>query len=103
MWVNASVDWCQTNASMDCPHVGINALTPRESFHTYPASMSVALSACHMVASFIAFDGNFASRAIFHIMRSSPLLELIISAVAVPAFDAVVIFYVAVWADAQKT
>ena len=82
--------------------VVVNSLALWECCQTYPAYVRVTTSACHMITAFRPLDRRFATRATFDFVRTDVLIESAVNLMlAVVASDSLVIFDVAVWANAH--
>jgi len=65
----------QSDTSVFCPHMVVNALALRERPQAHPANVRLAANACHVVATCATLDRHFTTRAVFDVMRRGPLLE----------------------------
>lgn len=73
----------QPNSAVRRTHMLIDTLAPWESFRTHPADMCLTPGARNMITPLRTFNGDFASRAILHIVLFRPLLESDIFVIAV--------------------
>lgn len=100
--VESKFDWCQTDASMNAPHVVVNSLAFRECLETFPTNMCLTTSACHVVTPFCSLNWNFTSRTVLDVMFLHPFPEAVVTTVRVRAYETVVSFNVAAWAYAKE-